>query len=358
MRLLYDFYTYYSVGRLALKGQNYYDPGILRAEMLSHGWPLDHQVWGFPYPPWCAAFFAPIALLPFEAAELVWFLLSAGAIFYCWKLSIQLAQSFTRAGCSADLKLIHLLLFFPAVKLLLFGQAVFIPLLGFMIFLSSGSGAALSLISIKPHLIAPVAVAICMNCIRRKKFSTLLGFALGFLIQCLIAWIIAPQGFAAYAEALRTFQGGETSVLNYPNIEELLSLSFGLHISSFLIWGIALAAGAVYGWLRPLDYRLLILVGLPLCLLITPHLWSHDLVFLMPVYAAVVLRYGAKPSPAVFLLLLFTFFLFSSSLLLKENHEFYTVWITIVLGLFGAIIFNNEKGENGEIFSHFSPPPC
>ncbi len=295
--LLLDFYYFYAAGRIASRGENPYDGALLHSEMLQIGWPVDRWTTVFPYAPWTLEIWAIFAQLPFLAAACLWIFCSAASVlFYCLQLIDR--SDIRKRGVPAAL--LVLASFLPWWKLTLFGQTTWLLALGiggFIYLIGKGqrflAGAALSLVSVKPHVAALFVLGVLIIETRSRRWHSLAGVACGFLTLLLGALALVPNGYGQFMDSLlqnAKFHAG------FPNPSFAYALSWLVPASAANV--ICLLAGAgvtarIALCSAELQRAFLPLILCSLCF--SPYLWSHDLVLLLPHYWHLVL---AVQSPA------------------------------------------------------------
>jgi alpha-1,2-mannosyltransferase len=340
----------YLAAKLLLRGDTrFYDDTVLGATGAALGLhgpagPGD-AVLNFIYPPWVPVAYAPLALLPWGVARVVWFLLSAAATV----LALLLLAKATGAD---DEEKRHLSLsalagaafFFPVFYGLMTGQAnslLFLLLAGsFLLFRKERGFAAGFLLAVaalvKPFLAFPALVFAA-----RRAWTALAGFATGAVLLGLLgvaaggptAWrvwgaqISAHNALTQYewrnhsigAAALALFSpGGESGpLLPDPALVRPFTLAASaLAILLALVSVLPSRAGAV----RPeLGFGASLVVGL----LLTPKSWEHYGVFLFPAFLAVyaALRDGDRAPPrAASVLLGVSFAVWALALVSKAEY--------------------------------------
>lgn len=292
----------YVAGRMARAGdlRFYEDPEVDRwAKTLGvHGpsGPGD-PVLNFIYPPWVPGLYAPVSLLPYDAARKGWFILSALAAVG----SVLLLGSASAPGGEATRRLqgaglVLLAFYFPFAYGLMTGQSNDLLLLLLC-------GALFLLVRDRPLLaglvLAPAAAwkpflgLAALFLVARREGKALLGLVVGGLLLA----AAAPGGLAAW-EAWRTqIAAHNTAVGIEPRNHGLAQAALVLAPSPesvstvrWLLFGAALllAAAALFPPSRrgePL-YALQLGVPLVLGLLLAPKAWEHYGVFLLPALLA------------------------------------------------------------------------
>src|SRR5687767_3561036 len=130
-------------------------------------------------PPWALLLVAPLRFLPLPAARTLWFFLSVGGI--AWS-AVEIWRHYRRRRPALTALLVAF--FLPVAALLLLGQITWVMLAGVALFLRAMAagrlglaGAALALLTVKPHLVLPVLVALLVWSAHRREGRVLLGMA-------------------------------------------------------------------------------------------------------------------------------------------------------------------------------------
>ena len=202
-----DFVEYWSAGKLNATGGNPYDPSqmlALQNQVIKQIEPL--MMWNLP---WSLALITPFGVLPLFPASILWFLLNIILVFiaanFAWKY----------IGGSPNKVWIAWLvsfLFGPTLYVLKIGQIGPLLLLGVVGFLFFGqkdkwwlAGASLSLITIKPHLLYIVLLAIVVEALFHKNYKALGGIISGILGMQLISCVLNPSLVSQYYYAITRY---------------------------------------------------------------------------------------------------------------------------------------------------------
>ena len=320
----------YLAARLLLRGDTrFYDDAVVGAAGAALGLhgpagPGD-AVLNFIYPPWVPVAYAPLALLPWEAARVVWFALSAAAIVLALAL---FARATARDPAEErDLALSVLsaaAFFFPVFYGLMTGQAngvLLLLLAGSLLFYKNGRGFAAGLLLAPAALAKPFLALPALVFLARRAWGALAGFvagaaALGFLG----ALAGGPAGWRLWwvqisrHNALGSFEWRNHSIasaglaLFSPGGGVEPAIAAPALVLPFVIVAGALAVLLALAALRPpsavaarpeIGYGAALALGL----LLAPKSWEHYGVFLLPAFLAVfaTLREedGAPPRTAL-----------------------------------------------------------
>jgi len=279
-----DFPAFQTAGRIALDGrfdllydfeaQDAYQQGMPREGLLP-----------YLYPPFVAALYAPLALLPYRAAYALFTLISlaalAGAVLVMKPLSATVRADPWRAMAMA-------LFFYPMLRGTFGGQNTTISLLilcgAWRLFHDNrqlAAGLVLGLLSYKPQLLVPIAGVVFLTGRYRATAGTAITAALLFAISGVLAgwdWPITwVNALKPYANADRQFNlstsvslGQITDLFGWEGGWVLLS---GL-LSLWVAW-IAVRKGRV-------DFFAVLGIAIASSLLIPPHAMFYDLGIVLP----------------------------------------------------------------------------
>jgi hypothetical protein len=213
-----DFAVFYTGGNLAFS-PNLYDIHAFRSEEERlTGWTGEQLV--FVRLPWQAVEFAPLTLVSFQTARILWFVISMAALFFfgrCWP-EVPLVA---RVGVIAWSV--------PAANAVLGGQDI--PLLALA--LAGGllliqrqqpvwAGLCLALCSAKPHLFWLLALVIAWHRMWKVLAGAVAGTAILLAISFLnngAGWIAGFMRAVAYVSAIDT----QSKLTHMPTIAAILS---------------------------------------------------------------------------------------------------------------------------------------
>ncbi|MSP37897.1 MAG: DUF2029 domain-containing protein [Deltaproteobacteria bacterium] len=205
-----DFVEYWGASRLFLAGGNPYSPAELLAVEKAAGWasaePL--MMWN---PPWTLSFIFPFGFLDFSSGQFAWLLaqmlciLVAGQILwrvYNPQTSVQPWRPWLLA-----------LTFVPIVFALILGQITPFILLGLTALLYFereenwfAFGAALAILSIKPHLVFLFWIVLVLWLWQRKQWRVVLGAVAAGIGAAAIPLLFNAQIYSEYF-ALQRLEG-------------------------------------------------------------------------------------------------------------------------------------------------------
>jgi hypothetical protein len=206
--MINDFIEYWTAAKLLLSGGNPYSPVELLQSQQAIGWiqPVPLIMWN---PPWTFAFTLPIGLLDYGNAQFAWFLVHALIIFVGAQVLWQVYGGQERSRYAW----LSVLTFTPTYFVLLLGQIgplILLGLIAFLFFVKKKTwgyaGASMALVSIKPHLLYLVWLALFLWMLSQRQWR----LGLGVLISGLVA-VIMPLFWntAVYSQYLALMNNGD-----------------------------------------------------------------------------------------------------------------------------------------------------
>jgi Glycosyltransferase family 87 len=199
-----DFIEYWAAARLFLLHANPYDPIAMMAMERSVGW-SDPIPLMFLSPPWTLPLIAPLGWLSYTTAHVVWFALSALALFSGAAI---LWRHYGAPDTPDWLPLVTTAAFVPNLEVLGIGQTAAWILLGlaaFLYFARRGrdtlAGASLLALGIKPHLVYLAAIAVAISILRERKWKMLMSAAALYGALTIVAFAVAHGSIAGYRGA-------------------------------------------------------------------------------------------------------------------------------------------------------------
>ena len=198
-----DFVEYWSASRLLLDGGNPYSPNELLNLQRSVGWPGDAALimWN---PPWTFPLTLPFGMLSYSLGEFVWLLVQLLIILVCTNL---LAHLYGTSSATCRIEWGVALSFVPTVFVLIIGQIspmVLVGITGFLVLESKGkwlaAGAALAVVSIKPHLLYIFWLALCLWICREGRWRVVLGAVIAFVVIALVPLYFDRHIYGQYFE--------------------------------------------------------------------------------------------------------------------------------------------------------------
>ena len=364
-----DFSCFYRAGRMVATGHGaqVYDlsaqrrfDAMLRPDITTAG----HRMFTMPFvfAPSSLVIFAPLSLLPYRAADLIWsalniFLLIATSLFFSHQLHLSRAATCLTVICPA--------LAWPAIFALIHGQvSVLMSALLAVAFsrLLSGldfqAGCWLAMAALKPQFIAVAVIAM----IAARNWAAIRGFlsvsaALAIASCGLIGWravINYPKTILSYAALPANAAGtlGKEVPAVMPNLRGLLYHIVGSQrVRTFaLLAGTMLCLVMLWIAARTADKIAAFTVSLLVMQLVSFHGGFYDLVLLLPLGPVFAAR-RRKSS-----LLVFASLLFVPLLGTIERMALGYCILLLVLLLLEMLLISESKGAHRE--THVQVPPA
>ena len=340
----------YLAAKLLLRGdRRFYDDALVGwtgSALGVHGpaGPGD-TVLNFIYPPWVPAAYAPLALLPWGVARVVWFLLSAAATV----LALLLLARATAGDAEEERDLSRAALFgaaffFPLFYGLMTGQANAVLLLliaGSLLALGQGRALLAGLLLAPAALVKPFLAFPALVFLARRAWRALAGFAAGAGALVILGIAVGgPGAWPAFWSQISTHNALRTYEPRNHSLAAAALAFFGpgdniqpVVTAPALAAPAALAGAAIAGLLvllalplrsrAPANPALGFGATLALGLLLTPKSWEHYGVFLLPGFLAAfaAFRDGEEPPPRAALVLLgVSFSIWAFSLVSREEY--------------------------------------
>jgi len=362
---LVDFSVNWSAGSLLLEGKNPYNPDQMLSKEQTTGLNVvNDNMMQYWYPPWSLSLSILVGAISYPTSQIVWLLLSIGAICFCastlWQLYRGGQQSQWFAWFLA-------LTFTPALYALIFGQFNWVVLLGitgFLVYIRRGSSKAdlfaglfLGLCAIKPALLYLFWLALLLWSFSEHRYRVLLGLALAIGGGTLISMIFRPGILLDYLQFAET-----AAVTNWkiPTIGYWIRNFWGLHyvflqyipILIGLIWLVIhwILHRKQWDWLEQISWLSF------MSLITTVFAWSHDQIILIPavIEAAILIRSQVKSIPIKIIILIawlaFLIFIFIAHL---ARDDSWFVWqapaILLVYALAKHYCSANIAEDNSEL---------
>ena len=282
-----DFVEYWSAGKLFVHGANPYSGPLILALEKSRGFTPDAPLIMLN-PPWALPMVAPLGFLPALGALVLWIVAGAGCILASLFLIDIPAKNHTLA-----------FLFAPVLGCFAMEQSSPFLLLGLSLFLRFHksrpflAGAALLLMAIKPHLFMIFWVILLADCLYRRRFAILAGFASSLAGVSMLVTLVRPHVWQDYFALVRESTLDQNS---YPTLPSLLRATINVNLAWIatiplclaIVWGIA------YYWRRrsSWDWKREGMLVMIVAVLTSPYCWISDEVILLP---SVV--FGLTPPP-------------------------------------------------------------
>lgn len=284
-----DFVEYWSASRLLLDGGNPYSPEELLQLQQSVGWPgaAPLIMWN---PPWTFPLTLPFAMVSFSLGQFAWLLVHLLIVLISTQ---RLARLYENSSGTCRIEWLVALSFVPTVFVIIIGQIspmVLAGLTGFLVLERKGrgllAGAALAIVSIKPHLLYLFWLALCLWLCREGYWRIVLGALTVFLIFALIPLYFDRNIYDQYFELFALDGILQPFDQATPTLRNIFPLLLGR--SDRWLQGLPTASGIVwllYYWRRhKLHWQWS--EELPLLLLVSVttsfFAWTYDHVVLLP----------------------------------------------------------------------------
>jgi hypothetical protein len=349
---MFDFYFYYAASLLLRQGQNPYDTQNLLNIFLDIKAPhnLNQLTLGFTYPPYSLWLFFPIAFLNFKYALLAW----TGLLFSLLLSSTLLLRKVLNKLYNLNEPLTSILfltfLFLPILRCLSLGQVSILSLLAIAAFyylseLSKKnflSGLMLSLVMIKPHIIAVWLVAVLINSIKLKRFGVVTGFIAGILLQTVCSLMIYPDGWRFF-HMNQSHILDSAHLLSHASVIRFIEVLFNTQITWIFIPVTVALIYTTYDTLKNgCDFSKSLMVYLPFSALVAPFGWLHDQVILLPTFLAFMIL-AFKDNLKIYRTIASVLILLFLSSIYTPRYEFFMCLNTLVIFVCGVVCFNRLK---------------
>ena len=296
-----DFSCFYRAGRMVLAGdgarvyelnaERRYDARLKTSFVDSGGHSFSLP---FVFAPFVLVVFAPLSLLPYPQAELLWYGMNVGMLL---TFPFLVRNRLRWNQRTLILALVAPAFFVPVLLALMQGQPAILLLVIFALTLANlaernelRAGAWLAMATFKPQLVIPVLLALAVM----RKWKTLTAFGVGCLLLFGISvGIVGWRATLTYPRAVMEFSrlsgsiGGEHPE-NMPNLRGFLTVSLPAQISSVVQTRIILVAtaGLLLAMLfclrrsrefSPVSFSLV----LTITVLVSYHAYLHDFALLV-----------------------------------------------------------------------------
>jgi len=244
----------------------------------------------FNSPPWVVLPFLPLARLPFEVAYFFWFFVNVGLFL----IGLRLLTSALPAISSSTNRLATMWLatvsFFPLFTALLLGQLTVVVFLSYALCFVAlkkenwfKAGLALALALVKPQLV--VALPLLLLYKRRWRALLGLGSGLGGLAVASVFIVGIPRLDDLISIARFSAEHWGCDDLSWRGLfcsmTSSMSMSFALAVAmSVLSLALLILAWRDRGH-KTESFDLRLALAIPISLLISPHLFGHDLTLLI-----------------------------------------------------------------------------
>lgn len=338
-----DFRGYWSASYLLARGENFSDPmQIKQVEETQTDWRENWVVvtWN---PPWLFVILLPFTFAPFSQAVWWWLLtnvlivgMSVGAV---WQVS---ASNAVRR--QIWIALLVAFTFSITLVTLAMGQVntlVLAGLAGFLFFASRArwgfAGAALALTTIKPQLVYLTLPLLLFDCLLKKRWRAIAGFASTLLGLGAIVFLLRPTFLSEYFTLAGT---GRLLAWENPTLGGWLSVTRGWDWARLM--GLAiLPLLLLLRWRSGDSWNLSTLVdtSLILSLITAPFAWSYDFIVLLIPLVSSIVRFIENRS--IIALVVFITILIGADIIsyyqrLQSPNDVDYVWIPLLIAVLYA----------------------
>lgn len=260
-----DFIQYWSAFQLWISGKNPYDPELILGLQQQLGL-VDTKPITLWAPPWVLILLAPVLVLPFEQAALLWLGLGFCFIF----LAVLMIRAVYAPACPLLYLVVAAAFFPPCWEALAWGQVSLLLLVSIALFLYSSyrgldivAGLCLVPLTVKPHLFLSLLPLIGFWIIQRKRWQVAVAFAVALIVLCLIL-IIQGESLSAWVISFKVSSADKVS---------LVSDWYAATLADFIRYLVLLLTGKQPLWPRLLVPLLALLAAGVSCLFL-PRSWS------------------------------------------------------------------------------------
>jgi hypothetical protein len=272
-----DYVSYWSAGTLLLHHADPYSPAGVLALEKAHGF-LPPKPLVMRNPPWALFLAAPLGFFSLRAGLFLWTLVLAACILG----AVHLLNPHSKDTALS-------LLFAPSIACIGAGQSSPFLLLGFALFLYLHqkrpflAGASLLLMAIKPHLFLVFWAVLLADCVYRRSYLILAGWACALAAGTVFTLCFAPHIWPQYnamfnAAALGNQDFPTASTLFRILIDRKASWLLFIPSAVAVLWGLWYFARWRHVWDWRTHGMLLMLVSV----FAAPYSWFTDEVVLLP----------------------------------------------------------------------------
>ena len=249
-----DFSVYYAAGRVFLQGGNPYDYSQLAREIVSSTGATNNPYY---YAPWFTWALSPLALLPFEAARILWAVLNF--VFWFWglfnlsKLVAWPPIGWRRWGMYLLVTFVFAWGTWGSEQV---GVLIFLILTFVILSLERekwwSGGIWMALLLFKPNITAFPVIALTVWLILRGKWKPVIGMAGSLILMVIVSLLISPDWY------LELLQPDKVTGLSY-TLSESGAVQILRYTTTLLGW---LSAYGVVGNTAYAIYAIAALAGL------------------------------------------------------------------------------------------------
>ncbi len=301
-----DFVAYLTGATIVANGdgRSLYDRDVQKEVQSQLVYPYAMKRGLLPYnsPPWVVLPFLPLAKLPYKVGYITWSFVNIGLFLLGLRLfTSALPAARKNANLLAPVGLAAAT-FFPLFSVLILGQLTIVVLLGYALCYFAlkkgndfGAGLALALALVKPQLVLVLPVVLLYE----RRWRALQGLVLGLGIIAVASVIVVgiPRLDDVVEIARFSSEHWGCDDLSWRGVFCPLAMGFPLTVTMSVL-SLALL---LFAWrdrqretgLFDLKYALIVPIGL----LISPHLFSHDLTLLiLPAFLVIDHAFSDKNS--------------------------------------------------------------
>lgn len=192
---------YWAAGRLLAHGGNPYSPEELLALQQPAGWTdaVPVIMWN---PPWSLPLTLPFGLFDYSTGQFLWLLFHVALILISAQ---QLWCIYANSAQSSRLPWVLAVTYVPTVFVLIIGQispVILAGLTAFLYFLRKqkwfGAGAAVAVLSVKPHLLYLFWIVLALWSWRNRQWRVVSGALIVGLSAALLPLLFDPQVYLEY----------------------------------------------------------------------------------------------------------------------------------------------------------------
>jgi len=342
-----DFGVYYAAGRVFLQGGNPYDYGQLVKEIVSTTGKTNNPYY---YAPWFTWAISPLALLPFEAARILWAALNFAAWFLglfnlskliAWPLigwrrwGMYLLVTFVFAWGTWGSEQVGILIFLILTTLLLLHEHEKLFYMGIW----------MALLLFKPNITVFPVMALAIWLILRGKWKPVISMTGSLMLMVVLSLLVSPGWYLEFLQpdkvtglSYTLSVSGTVQILRYTStLLDWLSAYGIIGNTAYAIYAIAALAGllvAVQAIYKARSITQLMAVAILVNFALVPYALFYDYPSLVLALFLVNAELSKKPT-LVWVQGLMNGLIFCS--LFIGNNIAYRYWIVVLLLFFAGV---------------------
>jgi len=344
-----DFGHFWASGKLFIDHKNPYDLDLLFSTQIEAGaesssaTSIGSQTLN---PPWALLLFAPLSLLDYSLARILWLLINTMLVVLSIRIFWNLMGG---ANKKLWLALLVALCFTPTYSVLSKGQItpwIVIGIAGFVLYTEGKinvwwAGLCLVVVSTKPQLFYLLWPALGLWAVTKRKWKLLIaGLSVGGA-AILATLLLNKQVFSQYLDAIQEYPYDQWAT---PTIGAYLRF-FWLGVDQF--WVQYLPAFFGLGWLifhylkqrEHWSWSDQIPVLSIVSLLTSPYAWTYDAIIILPAILAATDRLsGSSKAIRVTLWLIFGLINTANLLLHTQLSDFWFLWFTPAIAIWYLLV--------------------